>query len=96
MRIALMMTGEPLPNGIESLETIWRDASTPTVAQKADAAVKLRTSGITTLRQTREDLGYTDVQIRQMETEDQDATARILAGDFTSLLGPKPVTEDVV
>ena len=96
MRIALLMTGEELPDGIESLETVWRDASTPTVAQKADAAVKLRMAGITPLRQTREDLGYSPVEIAQMETEDQDATARILAGDFTSLLGPKPVTEDVV
>lgn len=90
MRLALMMTGEPLPDGIESLETVWRDASTPTVAQKADAAVKLRVAGITPLRQTREDLGYSPVQITQMEVEDSDATARILAGDFTSLLGPKP------
>lgn len=53
------------------LETIWRDASTPTVAQRADAAVKLRTAKIVPLRQTRQDLGYTEGQIELMEEEDE-------------------------
>lgn len=52
------------------LETVWRDASTPTKAQAADAAFKLYTGGIATLRQTREDVGYTPGQIRRMEAED--------------------------
>lgn len=52
------------------LETIWRDPSTPTVAQKADAAVKLNVAGITPLRQTREDLGYSVTQIERMEQQD--------------------------
>lgn len=61
---------------LKRLETIWRDPSTPTVAQKADAAVKLYTAPpgqkpIATLRQTREDVGYTDAQIRKMEREDE-------------------------
>lgn len=51
------------------LETIWRDASTPTVAQAADAAVKKYHEGIVTLRQTREDLGYTQAQIAQMDAD---------------------------
>ena len=54
---------------LRQLETIWRDASTPTIAQKADAAVKLRTANITTLRQAREDLGYTSAQIERMEAD---------------------------
>lgn len=56
------------------LETIWRDASTPTRAQAADAAVKLFTASprpIVPLRQTREDLGYTNAQITRMEAEDE-------------------------
>jgi hypothetical protein len=59
------------------LETIWRDASTPTIAQKADAAVKLYNlpTPIVPLRQTREDLGYSDAQIARMEQEDQKAAA---------------------
>jgi hypothetical protein len=50
---------------------MWRDAATPTVGMKADAAVKLNAQGIVPKRQTREDLGYTDVQIQRMEEEDE-------------------------
>lgn len=56
---------------LRQLETIWRDASTPTVAQTADAAVKKYTAEIVPLRQTREDLGYTEGQIKRMEEEDE-------------------------
>jgi hypothetical protein len=57
---------------LKRLETIWRDPSTPTVAQKADAAVKLFNlpTPIVPLRQTREDLGYSDAQIALMEDAD--------------------------
>jgi hypothetical protein len=79
-------TGEWDPSLLR-LETTWRDASTPTVAQKADAAVKLySTPGrpIVPLRQTREDLGYSPVSIARMEQEDarmaaQDPLAAIVA-----------------
>ena len=90
MRLALLIADGSLPDGIDSLETIWRDASTPTIAQKADAVVKLRTAGLVSLRQAREDLGYTQEQIAVMEADDTRAVDRVLAGDFTSLLGPKP------
>lgn len=81
-----------------SLETIWRDASTPTVAQVADAAVKKFVAKIVPLRQTREDLGYTQAQIARMEEQDehdaQDAMRRIMAGDFAALeAGTKPEPE---
>jgi hypothetical protein len=76
---------------LKRLETIWRDASTPTIAQKADAAVKLHAEGITTTRQAREDIGYTDAQNRRMQQEDIEAgqndpmaeIARGLAGGAT-------------
>jgi hypothetical protein len=60
------------------LETRWRDPSTPTVAQTADAAMKKYAAPpgqkpVVTLRQTREDLRYTDAQIRRMEKEDDEA-----------------------
>jgi hypothetical protein len=51
------------PDEARRMETLWRDAATPTVAQAADAAVKLYQSGVIPKRQTRRDLGYTDVQI---------------------------------
>ncbi|MFJ2174340.1 phage portal protein [Streptomyces sp. NPDC087851] len=81
-----------------SLETIWRDASTPTIAQKADASVKLYTAKIVPLRQTREDLGYTQAQIDRMEEEDEAAARsamhRILDGDLAAFeAGTKPPPE---
>lgn len=57
---------------MKRLETIWRDPSTPTVAQKADASLKLYNlpTPIVPLRQTRKDLGYTDTQIARMQQDD--------------------------
>jgi hypothetical protein len=54
--------------------------------------VKLRQGDrpIISLRQAREDLGYTTEQIAVMEGDDARAVDRVLAGDFESLLGPKP------
>ena len=82
-----------------SLETIWRDASTPTVAQAADAAVKKYAAKIIPLRQTREDLRYTQAQIQRMEEMDreaaEDAMARVMAGDLAALeAGTKSPAED--
>lgn len=75
-----IQTGEWDPR-LRQLETVWRDASTPTVAQKADAAIKLYTAPagqvpIVPLRQTREDLGYSATQIARMEAEDRRAAER--------------------
>lgn len=72
---------------LAQLETIWRDASTPTVAESADAAVKKRQAGITSLRQTREDLGYTAGQITRMEADDEAEAARDPMGQLTAALG---------
>lgn len=91
MRIAYLIQNGDVPSEMRRLETVWRDASTPTVAQAADAAVKLNQAGIVSKRQTREDLGYTDAQITRMEAEDAQAVDRLLAGDMSALVGPKPV-----
>ncbi len=63
-----------------SLETIWRDPSTPTVAQKADATLKLATPiqngrAIVPLEQARIDLGYTPEQRKRMADMDREAEA---------------------
>lgn len=78
--IRRFQTGKWDPDLLQ-LEARWRDASTPTVAQKADAAVKTHAEGISTTRQAREDVGYTDTQIRRMEAEDAAADDR-QAGTF--------------
>jgi hypothetical protein len=61
---------------LHRMETMWRNAATPTIAQAADRAIKLYAAPagqmpIVPLRQTREDLGYTNVQIERMEDEDK-------------------------
>lgn len=64
---------------LRQLETIWRDPSTPTVAQAADAAVKLYTTQprpIVPLHMTREKLGFTATEITRMEAEDAKAAAQ--------------------
>lgn len=71
MRLVMLAREGEMPKGMESLETIWRDPETPTVAQKADAAVKLHAEGIVPTAQIREDLGYTPVQMDRMEAEPQ-------------------------
>jgi hypothetical protein len=79
MRLADQINTGQQRDELQRLEAKWADPATPTVAQKADAAVKLRTSGITSQRQTWEDLGYTAEQQAQMKADladeaDQNAT----------------------
>ncbi|MCW2900229.1 MAG: putative phage protein [Streptosporangiaceae bacterium] len=70
MRIAdRFATGVERPE-LRSMETMWADPETPTVAQSADAAVKKYQAGLVPRRQTREDLGYTQTQINRMEQQD--------------------------
>lgn len=69
------------------LQTVWRDAATPTKAQSADAAVKLNQQGIVPLRQTRIDLGYSPGEITAMEEEDARQAALDPLGDITRRIG---------
>lgn len=80
MRLALRVADpDNLPDGVERMETIWRDPATPTPAQLADYIVKLTqpTAGgrpVITIRQAREDLRYTPQQIERMEADDAKIT----------------------
>lgn len=71
-RLVLLELGRPEDAKPRMIETLWRDPSTPTIAQKADAIVKLvqakDNSGrsILPLEQAREDLGYTEIQQERM------------------------------
>ncbi len=58
-----------------AMETLWRDPSTPTVAQTADAVVKLTQVGILPLEYGRERLGYTPEERRRMAEMDTTAQA---------------------
>lgn len=77
MALALLIRdGEKWDRRVLRAKTIWRDASTPTVAQAADAVVKKRQAGIITNKQARIDLGYAPEEIRRMEEEDEAEAAR--------------------
>lgn len=69
MRLARRAAGLS-DEGTGSMETIWRDPQFRTEAEAADAAVKKFAAGIVTLRQIREDLGYSVAQIDRMDKED--------------------------
>lgn len=64
-RLVLLTLGNNDTPASRQIETLWRDPSTPTIAQKADAIVKLVTAtdaqgrSILPIQQAREDLGYT-------------------------------------
>ncbi|MBR8638600.1 phage portal protein [Streptomyces tuirus] len=94
MRLVLRVRDGDWNADARALETIWRDASTPTVAQIADASVKKFQAKIVPLRQTREDLGYSQAQIARMEEQDEEAARavmqRLADGDVVPLFGPKP------
>lgn len=71
MRLGMLVIDGSIPGDAYKLETVWRDPSTPTFAAKADGVVKLHQQGIVPTKQARIDLGYTDIQISEMEKMDQ-------------------------
>lgn len=74
MRIAWAMMGND-PSEANELETVWRDPSTPTRAQKVDAAAKAIESGLADVEQARIDAGYTLTQ-RESMRERESSTDR--------------------
>jgi hypothetical protein len=85
-KVMRVKTGKWDPD-LARLEVMWRDPSTPTVAAKADATVKLFQVGIVPKRQSREDMGYTDVQIERMEAEDEKTAAADPVGQLVTQMG---------
>lgn len=71
MRICLQVSTGSVPPEADRLETVWRDAATPTVAQRADAVMKLHAEGIIPTEQARIDLGYSPAQRKNMQQMDQ-------------------------
>ncbi|MEO3851746.1 phage portal protein [Streptomyces sp. B8F3] len=57
MRLALLVEGQDVA-GAAGMETVWRDAATPTVAARADAVTKLVATGILPVEAAWEQLGY--------------------------------------
>ncbi|MBS1674527.1 MAG: phage portal protein [Actinobacteria bacterium] len=78
-RLVLLELGRDQDAKPRMIETLWRDPSTPTIAQKADAIVKLVQAKDATgrsllpIEQAREDLGYTEGQQGRMADWDAEA-----------------------
>lgn len=70
MSIAVRLRDGEWDTDLRMLETLHRNPSTPTTSQAADATVKLFTAGVISKRQARTDMGYTPVQIANMEDDD--------------------------
>lgn len=68
MRDARQLAGLTGP-GDAGMETIWRDPQYRTEGERADATVKKVQAGIISMRQAREDLGYSQTQIARMEAD---------------------------
>ncbi|MFF7191779.1 phage portal protein [Streptomyces sp. NPDC008222] len=92
MRLALLVRDGSLDPKARSLETAWRDAATPTFAQKADAVTKLHASGILPTEQAWEDLGYSAEQRDRMRAMQDEALTRMTAADLHALSTAPPTT----
>lgn len=63
--VSLVQSGE-VNLALQSLETIWAKADTPTIAQSMDAAVKGVQAGIFDAEHAQEELGLTPVQMQRI------------------------------
>jgi hypothetical protein len=69
MRLARAIAG--LSSDVDDrMETIWTNPEFRTEGELVDAVVKKLASGVTSLRQAREDVGYTQTQILALEADD--------------------------
>ncbi|GAU66670.1 hypothetical protein SSP35_03_03180 [Streptomyces sp. NBRC 110611] len=79
MRLALLVEGLDT-TGAAGMETVWRDAATPTVAARADAVTKLVATGILPVEAAWEQLGYSpQYRARLRAMTDADPAVRYLA-----------------
>jgi hypothetical protein len=59
----------------EMVETIWANPEYRTEGELTDAVVKRVQTGLSSIRQGREDLGYSAAQIKRLEQDDREAAA---------------------
>jgi hypothetical protein len=65
MRLAMAILDGYVRPGLESMECVWADPESRTIAQQADAATKLSQIGVP-MEQLAEDLGYSPQEITKM------------------------------
>ena len=69
------------PKLIEDIRVLWADAATRSVAQEADAVVKLYQAGLLPTSYALSKLGYSDDEIAEIRSaRAQDTTATTAAG----------------
>lgn len=74
MTIAHLIAGRTIAPG--AMSSIFNDPQYRTEGERTDAAIKRYQAGIVPLRQTRVDLGYSQTQIADMESADDDVATR--------------------
>lgn len=80
MRLGVLVMDGSIPTEMYRLESVWADPSTPTFASKADGVTKLHADGVIPTEQARIEMGYTDVQRKQMQEWDKsDPTSQLNA-----------------
>lgn len=90
MRLAYLVMNKPLPTDAHRLETIWRDAATPTFAAMADGVVKLVTAAtpdgrpLVPVEMGRIKMGFSAEEQKQMEKWDKEAPRQQLASLLTA------------
>jgi hypothetical protein len=70
MRLARQAANLPTVDGVR-LETIWTNPAYRTEGELTDAVIKRLGARIASLRQAREDVGYSATQIKQLEADDE-------------------------
>ncbi len=65
-RLIVLIRDGDVPDEWRELESIWRNAATPTEAQTTDAVVKTVQAGILPIEAAWEDLGYSQTRIDQL------------------------------
>lgn len=75
-RLGLAIMGRDPAEG-DRIETVWRPVATPTVAQQADASVKLHAEGIIDTEQARIDCGYTAGERKAMRDREMQGLSRV-------------------
>lgn len=85
-RVFRMAAGLPASSGSQ-METIFRNPEFRTEGELTDAVVKKLQTRIASLRQAREDVGYSAKQIERLEQDDLDESANSL---LNNILRPAP------
>jgi hypothetical protein len=91
MRLVLRFQSAEEDVNARRLETLWRDPSTPTKAQAADATVKLVQANVLPREAAWEDLGYSAERRKRLAQQFQQQTDAGLLGTAADLFRRQPV-----